>query len=113
MRRSDVKTAATIESVADARDLAARRLPKGIFQMFEAGSGSNATMDENAQAFRDIHVPPPRRGIHVAARSEHHRPRPRDLDAGDRLVGRLPPGRTSRRRGRCRPRPATLGRASS
>ncbi|MDP8908961.1 MAG: alpha-hydroxy-acid oxidizing protein [Chloroflexota bacterium] len=54
MRRSDVKTAAKIESVADARDLAARRLPKGIFQMFEAGSGSNATMDENTQAFRDI-----------------------------------------------------------
>lgn len=54
MRRSDVTTAAKIESVADARDLAARRLPKGIFQMFEAGSGSNATMDENAQAFRDI-----------------------------------------------------------
>lgn len=54
MSRSDVRTAAKIDSVADARDLAARRLPKGIFQMFEAGSGSNATMDENAQAFGDI-----------------------------------------------------------
>jgi isopentenyl diphosphate isomerase/L-lactate dehydrogenase-like FMN-dependent dehydrogenase len=54
MRRSDVKTATQIESVADARELAARRVPKGIFQMFEAGSGTNATMDENAQAFRDV-----------------------------------------------------------
>src|SRR4051794_23247503 len=54
MRRSDVRTAGKIESVADARELAARRVPKGIFQMFEAGSGSNATMDENEQALRDI-----------------------------------------------------------
>ena len=54
MRRSDVTAAAKIGSVADARELAERRLPKGIFQMFEAGSGSNATMDENAQAFRDV-----------------------------------------------------------
>ena len=54
MRRSDVKTAAKIESVADARELASRRVPKAIFQMFEAGSGSNATMDENTQAFRDV-----------------------------------------------------------
>jgi hypothetical protein len=43
MRRSNVKIAARIESVADARDLAARRLPKGIFQVFGAGSGSNAS----------------------------------------------------------------------
>jgi len=54
MRRADVAAAARIESVADARDLAERRLPKGVFQMFEAGSGSNATMEENAQAFRDV-----------------------------------------------------------
>jgi isopentenyl diphosphate isomerase/L-lactate dehydrogenase-like FMN-dependent dehydrogenase len=54
MRRSDIKAAASIESVEDARALAARRLPKGVFQMFEAGSGSNATMDENEQAFRDV-----------------------------------------------------------
>src|SRR3954471_4768196 len=54
MRRSDVKTAAKIESVADARELAERRVPKGVFQMFEAGSGTNATVDENAQAFRDV-----------------------------------------------------------
>ena len=54
MRRADVAAAARIESVADARALAARRMPKGVFQMFEAGSGSNATMDENAQAFRDV-----------------------------------------------------------
>ena len=54
MRRQDVRTAAKIESVEDARTLAARRVPKGVFQMFEAGSGSNATMDENEQAFRDV-----------------------------------------------------------
>ena len=52
--RSDEAIATRIESVADARDLAERRLPKGVFQMFEAGSGSNATMDENEQAFRDV-----------------------------------------------------------
>jgi isopentenyl diphosphate isomerase/L-lactate dehydrogenase-like FMN-dependent dehydrogenase len=54
VRRSDIKTAQQIESVADARHLAARRVPKGIFQMFEAGSGSNATMVENDRAFRDV-----------------------------------------------------------
>jgi L-lactate dehydrogenase (cytochrome)/glycolate oxidase len=46
--------ASRIQSVADARDFAERRLPKGIFQMFEAGSGSNATMEENEDAFREI-----------------------------------------------------------
>jgi isopentenyl diphosphate isomerase/L-lactate dehydrogenase-like FMN-dependent dehydrogenase len=54
MRRVDIKTAGKIESVEDARDLAARRLPKGVFQMFEAGSGSNVTMDENERAFREV-----------------------------------------------------------
>src|SRR3954452_4746384 len=58
MRRIDVKTAEQIESVADARDLAARRVPKGVFQMFEAGSGSNAAMEENAKAFRDVMFSP-------------------------------------------------------
>ena len=97
MRRSDMKAAARIESVADARDLAARRLPKGVFQMFEAGSGSNATMDENEQAFRDVMFRPRSAVWTPRARAAHHRARPRDLDAGDRLFGRLPPGRASRR----------------
>ena len=68
MRRSDVKTASKIESVADARELASRRVPKAIFQMFEAGSGSNATMDENAQAFRDVMFRP--RGAVFAPRRD-------------------------------------------
>jgi len=54
MRGQDTRTATKIESVQDARALAARRVPKGVFQMFEAGSGSNATMDENEQAFREV-----------------------------------------------------------
>jgi isopentenyl diphosphate isomerase/L-lactate dehydrogenase-like FMN-dependent dehydrogenase len=54
MRRADVKAAGRIESVEDARRLAARRVPAGVFQMFEAGSGSNATMEENERAFRDV-----------------------------------------------------------
>ena len=63
MRRADVKAAARIESVADARDLAARRLPKGVFQMFEAGSGSNATMDENDAGVPGRDVPAARRRV--------------------------------------------------
>jgi hypothetical protein len=46
VERSDVKAAEMRESVADARDLAARRRPTGIFQSYEAGSGSNATSYE-------------------------------------------------------------------
>ena len=58
--------------------------------MFEAGSGSNATMDENEQAFRDVMFRPRAAVFAPRARPAHHRARPRDLDAGDRLVGRLP-----------------------
>lgn len=43
-----------IQSVEDARHFAERRVPKGIFQMFEAGSGSNATMEENERVFREV-----------------------------------------------------------
>lgn len=43
-----------IQSVEDARLLAKRRVPRGIFQMFEAGSGSNVTMDRNEEVFREV-----------------------------------------------------------
>ena len=43
-----------IQSVEDARLLAKRRVPKGIFQMFEAGSGSNVTMERNEAVFREV-----------------------------------------------------------
>ena len=46
--------ATRIQSVQDARDFAERRVPKGIFQMFEAGSGSNATMEANERVFREV-----------------------------------------------------------
>lgn len=48
------KTISRIQSVEDARLLARRRLPKGIFQMFEAGSGSNVTMERNEEVFREV-----------------------------------------------------------
>ena len=51
---SDEQIASRIESVADARYFAERRVPKGIFQMFEAGSGSNVTMRENRRAFEEV-----------------------------------------------------------
>ena len=43
---SDEQVAARIQSVADAHYFAERRVPKGIFQLFEAGSGSNVTTRE-------------------------------------------------------------------
>jgi isopentenyl diphosphate isomerase/L-lactate dehydrogenase-like FMN-dependent dehydrogenase len=51
---SDEQIASRIQSVADARYFAERRVPKGIFQMFEAGSGSNVTMRENRRAFEEV-----------------------------------------------------------
>ena len=51
---TDEQVAARIQSVADAQFFAERRVPKGIFQMFEAGSGSNVTMRENQRAFEDV-----------------------------------------------------------
>jgi pre-mycofactocin synthase len=51
---SDVEIAARIQSVGDAHYFAERRVPKGVFQMFEAGSGSNVTMRENRRAFEDV-----------------------------------------------------------
>jgi isopentenyl diphosphate isomerase/L-lactate dehydrogenase-like FMN-dependent dehydrogenase len=50
----DEQVASRIESVADARYFAEQRVPRGIFQMFEAGSGSNVTMRENARAFEQV-----------------------------------------------------------
>jgi isopentenyl diphosphate isomerase/L-lactate dehydrogenase-like FMN-dependent dehydrogenase len=51
---SDEQVATRIESVADAHYFAEQRVPKGIFQMFEAGSGSNVTMRENRRAFEEV-----------------------------------------------------------
>ena len=51
---SDEQVAARIQSVADARYFAERRVPASIFQMFEAGSGSNVTMRENVRAFEEV-----------------------------------------------------------
>ena len=51
---SDEEVATRIQSVADAHYFAERRVPKGIFQMFEAGSGSNVTMRENRRAFEEV-----------------------------------------------------------
>lgn len=51
-----------IQSVEDARLLAKRRLPLSIYQMFEAGSGSNLTAVRNEEAFRDIMFRP-RNGV--------------------------------------------------
>ena len=52
--RSDEAIASRIQSVADAHHFARQRVPEGIFQMFEAGSGSNVTMRENVRAFEDV-----------------------------------------------------------
>lgn len=43
-----------IQSVEDARLLAKKRLPKGIYQMFEAGSGSNVTAERNVEVFEEV-----------------------------------------------------------
>jgi pre-mycofactocin synthase len=51
---SDEEVATRIQSVADAHYFAERRVPKGIFQLFEAGSGSNVTMRENRRAFEEV-----------------------------------------------------------
>ena len=63
---SDV--ASRIESVSDARYLAERRLPKSLFQMFEAGSGSDVTLRGNVQAFQEVMFRP--RGAVFAPRRE-------------------------------------------
>ncbi|MDQ3778233.1 MAG: alpha-hydroxy-acid oxidizing protein [Actinomycetota bacterium] len=51
---SDEQVATRMQSVGDAHYFAERRVPKGIFQMFEAGSGSNVTMRENRRAFEEV-----------------------------------------------------------
>lgn len=51
---NDRKAATLIQSVEDARMLAERRLPKSIYHMFEAGSGTNLTAIRNEEAFRDV-----------------------------------------------------------
>ena len=48
------KNVSRIQSVEDARLLAKRRVPKGIYQMFEAGSGSNVTMQRNTEVFQEV-----------------------------------------------------------
>lgn len=50
--------ASKILSVDDARYFAQKRVPKGIFQMFEAGSGSNVTAEDNVKAFEAVRFRP-------------------------------------------------------
>jgi pre-mycofactocin synthase len=50
----DTKTASRIQSVADARYFAQRRLPKGIFQMFENGDGARLAVGRNTKAFEEV-----------------------------------------------------------
>ena len=45
---------ARIQSVEDARELARRRLPKGIFQYYDGGSGSDVTTRANLAAFEQV-----------------------------------------------------------
>lgn len=52
--RRDERIAAKIQSVEDARHFARKRLPASLFQTYEAGAGSNVTMDENERAFREV-----------------------------------------------------------
>lgn len=47
-----------ILSVEDARYFARKRVPAGIFQMFEAGSGSNVTAEDNVKAFEAVRFRP-------------------------------------------------------
>ena len=47
-----------ILSVEDARYFAKKRVPAGIFQMFEAGSGSNVTAEDNVKAFEAVRFRP-------------------------------------------------------
>jgi len=46
--------ASRIQSVDDARYFAKRRVPKGIFQMFEGGSGASVSLRLNEEAFNDV-----------------------------------------------------------
>jgi isopentenyl diphosphate isomerase/L-lactate dehydrogenase-like FMN-dependent dehydrogenase len=55
---SQRRTAARIDSVADAYDLARRRVPEGIIQAFEAGTGANATVRNNLSAFDEVQFVP-------------------------------------------------------
>lgn len=45
---------AKIESVADAEMLARRRVPPGVFQLFEGGSGAGVSLRRNVAAFHDV-----------------------------------------------------------
>jgi pre-mycofactocin synthase len=59
--------ASSIQSVEDARYFAQRRLPTALFQRFESGSGTNATMRGNLNAFEELMFRP-RGGIFVPHR---------------------------------------------
>jgi isopentenyl diphosphate isomerase/L-lactate dehydrogenase-like FMN-dependent dehydrogenase len=50
--------ASRIQSVDDARYFAQRRLPRSLFQSYEAGSGSNITATANVAAFEEIFFRP-------------------------------------------------------
>lgn len=48
------RTLQKIQSVEDARDLAKRRVPASVYQMFEAGAGSNVTAIRNEEVFNEL-----------------------------------------------------------
>jgi len=52
--RDSTRIASRIQSVADAHQFAARRVPKGIFQLFEGGTGTRLTPHQNVEAFEEV-----------------------------------------------------------
>lgn len=50
--------AAAIHSVADAQQLARRRLPKSVYQAIEGGAARGVTIHANARAFDDVFLGP-------------------------------------------------------
>lgn len=51
---SDARVAERMQSVEDAHEFARRRVPVGLFQMFEAGNGAGITAARNCAAFDEI-----------------------------------------------------------
>ena len=53
--------------VADLRELARRRLPRGVFEFFDRGNGDETALVENRVAFDRIKLEAARAGGHIAA----------------------------------------------
>ena len=75
--------------IADLRELARRRLPKGVFEFFDRGNGDEVALVENRAAFERIKLESAHAGGHLPPQPGNHAVRQAAQDAARHRAHRI------------------------